>query len=72
MQPEPITHQTDQYRFSVKLEDGTLLLQLNIRRERHREVVALNKYIFGDLPEKMKTFGSIEEVFKYFKDAENF
>ena len=72
MQSEPIIHQTDQYRLTVKLDADTLLLQLNIRGERNREVVALKRFLYEDLPEKMKMFGNIEEVFKYFRKPKFF
>ena len=56
----------------VKLEDNTLLLRLNIKGTRNREVVALKRFMHEDLPRKLKTFANIEEVFEYFQEAENF
>ena len=51
------------------LKEGTLSLQLNTRGEKNREIVAVKRFTYEDLPEKMKTFGSIEKVFKYLGKA---
>ena len=32
----------------------------------------MKRFTYEDLPEEMKIFGNIEEVFKYFRKAENF
>ena len=68
MEPEPITHQTDQYLFTVKLEADTLLLQLNAKGE----ITARRRYISADLPEKIQAFGDLRKVHQYFQDARNF
>ena len=72
MQAEPITHSTTHYRFTVKLEDDTLLLQVNTKGTKDREVVARKRYVYEDLPKKIQVFGNIGEVFKYFRNSENF
>ena len=51
------------------LKEGTLSLQLNARGAKNREIVAVKRFTYEDLPEKMKTFGSIEKVFKYLGKA---
>ena len=56
----------------MKLEDDILLLQLNIKGERNRQIVTLKRFSYDDLPEKIKAFGDIKEVYEYFQNAENF
>ena len=62
MDPETITHSINGCQFTVKLEDGALLLQLKVRGPRNREIIAQNLYIYEDLPQKIQAFGDMKEV----------
>ena len=54
------------------LKEGILSLQLNTRGEKNREIVAVKRFTYEDLPGKMKTFTTIMEVFEHFQGADNF
>ena len=72
MEPGTITHSTEHYKFTAKLEKDVLSLQLQIKRPGNREILFQKTYQHADLPPQIQSIGAIKEVHNIFLDEENF